>query len=96
MKRIVISMAIFLFVFTIYHSYMFYQLGTEPSTLIACVFSACSVEAVALMYKKIKGDERNGSNECDDINGDFDSVCTSSECDSGTCEECMASRSGTD
>lgn len=68
MKKIIITMALFLLIFTIVVLYMFAKTSTEPSTLILAVFGACLGEGSICGYlKKQKYQERNMEDESDGL-----------------------------
>ncbi len=80
MKRTLVGMFVLLIIFTMYHSYMFYKTGSEPSTLISCVFVACSVEAGSLMVKKIReARDYDNTRNIDGSSSSTDSECSTSE-----------------
>lgn len=55
MKRTLKFIFTFLFLFTVACLLLFWITGSEPSTLITCVFASCSLEGGALaMIKSIK------------------------------------------
>lgn len=51
-KKVLICLFIFLFLFTIAMTLCFYVTGSEPSTLITCVFAACIGEFSVLGFLK--------------------------------------------
>mgnify|MGYP003419116338 FL=1 len=55
LKKIIIALGIFLLCFTAVNLFLFYATGTEPSTLITCVFGACIGEySVCGFIKTVK------------------------------------------
>ena len=68
-KKIIITMGIFLLTFTIVNCALFYITGgNEPTTLITCVFAACLGEGSICGFIKIKKKKEDGkiSIEADD------------------------------
>lgn len=60
MKGVIVSMLLFLFIFTLFILWLFYKTSSEPSTLITCVFAFCSAEGGFLtIIKKTKGGTKN-------------------------------------
>jgi hypothetical protein len=59
-KGVIVFMLLFLFCFTSANLFLFYRNGTEPSTLITCVFAFCGAEGGYLAFvKKLK--EKDGT-----------------------------------
>ena len=46
-------MLLFLLIYTVYNTYMFYELGVEPSTLTGCVYAFCGGEAGFMAWIKV-------------------------------------------
>lgn len=65
-KGILVSMLVFLFIFTLSILYIVYKTSYEPSTLITCVFAFCGAEGGFMAWIKKakeskKGENKNGS-----------------------------------
>lgn len=67
-KKLLVCMFLFLMLFVITMCVLFYRTGSEPSTLITCVFGFCGVEGGALAWIKtikskninVEEDKNNG------------------------------------
>lgn len=63
-KILLVGMMSFLLIFVVSILYLFKSTGSEPSTLISCVFAFCSVEGGALAWiKTIKSKNGGGRDE---------------------------------
>ena len=60
-KCVLSVMLLFLVGYTIYNTYMFYMIGTEPSTLTTCVYTFCGAEGGFLTW--LKTIERKGGED---------------------------------
>lgn len=66
-----IIMAVFLLVFTIATMVVFCFTQSEPSTLVACVFSVCGAETIGLLIKKILKSKLESEDNSDEHNNDI-------------------------
>lgn len=57
MDRILVVLAVFLFLFTVAMVVIFLATGQEPATLITCVFGACGGECGAMAWIKTTKDK---------------------------------------
>lgn len=62
-KLILKSMFIFLMVFTMAVLYVSYKTGSEPSTLVTCVFAFCGAEGGCLAWIKTIKSKNGGNND---------------------------------
>ncbi len=61
-KKLLVCMFLFLLVFVITMCVLFYKTGSEPSTLIGCVFAFCGLEGGVLGWIKTS-ESKNNSKE---------------------------------
>ena len=62
-KILLIGMMSFLLIFVVTILYLFRSTGSEPSTLISCVFAFCSVEGGALAWIKTMKSKNGGGRD---------------------------------
>ncbi len=67
-KKLIVCIFIFLLLFVIAMCFLFYKTGSEPVTLISCVFAFCGLEGGILGWIKInESNEGNASNNQDTV-----------------------------
>lgn len=84
-----LGMAAFLILFTVAILIIFWHTGSEPSTLVASVFTACTVEGGCCTWIWTRKRKEKEKNECTGVHGTLTDMLDSDEFGSRSIEEAV-------